>query len=190
MHALSIKSQALSMATDSLYRNAHEVLPPSLNSTSPRPPLSDGTTRLYISYRSPFAQRAWITRNYKGLQDQIELVAIDLENKPVWYREVYSEEKVPALEHNSKVIVESLNIIKYIDNHFEGPSLFPDDTARREFGEEMISYSETFNEMVYNSFKGVTVREADPAFDVLEASFKKFDDGPFLLGQFSMRHAL
>jgi hypothetical protein len=35
-------------------------------------------------------------------------------------------EQVPSLEHKNEVKGESLDLIKYIDNHFEGPSLFPD----------------------------------------------------------------
>ncbi|KAF5471753.1 hypothetical protein F2P56_008524, partial [Juglans regia] len=50
-----------SLAAASLQEN----LPPSLEATSEPPPLFDGTTRLYIAYVCPFAQRAWITRNYK-----------------------------------------------------------------------------------------------------------------------------
>jgi glutathione S-transferase len=30
------------------------------------------------------------------------------------------------LEHKNEVKGESLDLIKYVDNHFEGPSLFPD----------------------------------------------------------------
>ncbi|MFS8004450.1 putative glutathione S-transferase, Thioredoxin-like superfamily [Helianthus anomalus] len=72
-----------------------EVLPPVLDSTSQPPPLFDGTTRLYTNYQCPFAQRVWITRNYKGLQDKIKLVPIDLANRPAWYKEkVYPENKV------------------------------------------------------------------------------------------------
>jgi hypothetical protein len=33
--------------------------------------------------------------------------------------------QVPSLEHNNEVRGESLDLIKYIDTHFEGPSLFP-----------------------------------------------------------------
>lgn len=33
--------------------------------------------------------------------------------------------QVPALEHNGKVIGESLDLIKYVDINFEGPSLLP-----------------------------------------------------------------
>lgn len=34
--------------------------------------------------------------------------------------------QVPALEHNNRVLGESLDLIKYIDSNFEGPSLTPD----------------------------------------------------------------
>lgn len=34
--------------------------------------------------------------------------------------------QVPSLEHNNQVKGESLDLIKYIDEYFEGPKLFPD----------------------------------------------------------------
>lgn len=34
-------------------------------------------------------------------------------------------QQVPSLEHNNEVRGESLDLMKYIDSHFEGPSLFP-----------------------------------------------------------------
>ncbi|KAL4621327.1 hypothetical protein ACB092_06G219300 [Castanea dentata] len=133
----------------------NEVLPPPLDSSSEPPPVFDGTTRLYISYTCPYAQRVWITRNCKGLQDKIKLVPIDLQNRPAWYKEkVYSANKVPSLEHNNEVKGESLDLIKYIDSHFEGPSLFPHDPDKKEFAEELLSYTDTFNKAVISSFKG------------------------------------
>ncbi|KAK7267579.1 hypothetical protein RIF29_20257 [Crotalaria pallida] len=163
-----------------------EVLPPSLISTSDQPPLFDGTTRLYTSYICPFAQRVWITRNYKGLQDKIKLVAIDLQNRPAWYKEkVYPENKVPSLEHNGKVLGESLDLIKYVDANFEGPSLVPSDPAKKEFGEQVIAHVDTFTRELFTSLKGDAVQLSSPAFDYLENALGKFDDGPFLLGQFS-----
>ena len=33
--------------------------------------------------------------------------------------------QVPTLEHNNEFKGESLDLIEYIDSHFEGPSLFP-----------------------------------------------------------------
>ncbi|KAB1223936.1 Glutathione S-transferase L3 [Morella rubra] len=144
-------------------------------------------TKLYICYTCPFAQRVWITRNYKGLQEKIELVPINLQNRPAWYKEkLYPENKVPSLEHNGKIIGESLDLIKYVDSNFEGPSLLPNDPAKREFAEELIAYTDTFIKTVFTSFKGDPVKEVGPVFDHLEKALHKFDDGPFFLGQLSL----
>ncbi|XP_031273811.1 glutathione S-transferase L3-like, partial [Pistacia vera] len=170
-----------------LIDSVQENLPPVLDSKAEQPPLFDGTIRLYTCYTCPFAQRVWITRNYKGLQDKIKLVPLNLEDRPAWYAEnVYHVNKVPALEHNGKIIGESIDLIKYVDSNFEGPSLFPDDPEKKKFGEELLSYTDTFNKDVYASFKGDPVKQAGAAFDYLENALKKFDDGPFFLGQFSL----
>ncbi|KAH1070534.1 hypothetical protein GLYMA_03G176300v4 [Glycine max] len=192
------------MATPSVL----EVRPPALTSISEPLPFFDGTTRLYICYLCPFAQRAWITRNckvvfftmhlldkcshltsvkFEGLQDKIELVPIDLKNRPAWYKEkVYPTNKVPSLEHNSKVLGESLDLIRYIDANFEGAPLFPTDPAKREFGEQLISHVDTFTSGIYPTFKGDPIQQTSAAFDYLENALGKFDDGPFFLGQFSL----
>lgn len=168
--------------------NLEEVLPPPLDSTSDPPPLFDGTTRLYISYTCPYAQRAWITRNCKGLQDKIKLVPIDLKNRPSWYKEkVYPPNKVPSIEHNNEVRGESLDLIKFIDSHFEGPSLFPNDLAKQDFADLLFSYADSFHKAVTASFKEEGVNaETGVAFDYIEDALSKFNDGPFLLGQFSL----
>nr|XP_023904009.1 glutathione S-transferase L3-like [Quercus suber]POE45769.1 glutathione s-transferase l2, chloroplastic [Quercus suber] len=164
----------------------NEVYPPPLDSTSEPPQFFDGTTRLYISYTCPFAQRVWITRNCKGLQDKIKLVILDRENRPAWYKEkINSADKVPTLEHNNEFKGESLDLIKYIDSHFEGPSLFPHDPEKKEFAEELLSYTHTFNKAVFSSFER-DGNEAGAAFDYIETALSKFEDEPFFLGQFSL----
>ncbi|KAJ4816856.1 Glutathione S-transferase [Rhynchospora pubera] len=162
-------------------------LPPSLTSASAPPSLFDGTSRLYVAYTCPFAQRTWIARNYKGLQDKIKLIAIDLGDRPAWYNEkVYPENKVPSLEHNNEVKGESLNLIKYIDTHFEGPSLLPEDPAKQAFAEELLAYSDSFIDPVFSSIvsKGENISaDGVAAFDKLEEFLIKFEDGPFFLGR-------
>ncbi|XP_010047004.1 glutathione S-transferase L3-like [Eucalyptus grandis] len=161
-----------------------ENLPAPLNSSAEQPPLFDGTTRLYTSYACPYAHRVWITRNYKGLQDKIKLVPLNLQDRPAWYKEkVYPVNKVPALEHNGKIIGESLDLIKYVDSNFEGPPLFPDDPEKRKFGEELWSYVDEFVSVVFNSFKGEGPKLL--LSNHLENALGKFKDGPFFLGQFS-----
>ncbi|XP_071734554.1 glutathione S-transferase L3-like [Rutidosis leptorrhynchoides] len=184
-HHKKLHSNLLALAT-TMAAGVKEELPPALDSTSEPPPVFDGTTRLYISYTCPYAQRVWITRNCKGLQEKIKVVPIDLKNRPDWYKEkVYPPNKVPALEHNNEVKGESLDLIKYIDTNFEGPSLYPDDPAKKEFGDEMLS-NDAFYKSISTSLKGVGVDDAAAAFDYIEKSLSKFDDGPFFLGQFSL----
>ncbi|CAN0881405.1 Glutathione S-transferase L3 [Linum grandiflorum] len=175
------------MAATALDRTVPENLPPSVDSTAEQPPLFDGTTRLYTAYVCPYAQRVWITRNFKGLQNEIKLVPLKLQDRPTWYKDkVYRPNKVPALEHNGKIIGESLDLIKYLDTNFEGPSLTPDDRVKRQFADELLSSCDTFVGSVYSSFKGDLATEVDPVFDYLENALSRFHDGPFFLGQFSL----
>ncbi|WCJ34602.1 Glutathione S-transferase family protein [Euphorbia peplus] len=175
------------MAASTLDKTVPEILPPSLDATSDQPPLFDGTIRLYTSYSCGFAQRVWITRNYKGLQDTIKLVPLNLANRPSWYpQNVYSGNKVPALEHNGKIIGESLDLMKYVETNFQGPSLLPTDPAKKEFAEELFAYTDKFVGALFASMKGDMIQLTAPSFDYLENALQKFD-GPFLLGdQFSL----
>ncbi|KAG0581203.1 hypothetical protein KC19_4G232200 [Ceratodon purpureus] len=161
-------------------------------STSP-PPLFDGTTRLYFSSRCPYAQRVWIAVKYKGLDD-VECVEISLSDKPVWYKEkVYPAGKVPALEHDGKVIGESMDLLYYLDEHFEGPKLAPVGGNKKQAATELLEYNDTFNKV---GFTGLSMKDSTPdeiskvvapAFDYLENALAKFSsDGPFLLGNFGL----
>uniref|UniRef100_A0A0E0KC61 GST N-terminal domain-containing protein n=1 Tax=Oryza punctata TaxID=4537 RepID=A0A0E0KC61_ORYPU len=129
-------------------RPAIEALPPTMPSASEQPPLYDGETRLFMSYICPYAQRAWIARNYKGLQEKIKLVPIDMNDRPAWYKGVYPKNTLPSLEHNKKIIGESLDLIKYIDINFAGPKLTPDDSEKQRLAEELLAYSDIFNQAV------------------------------------------
>ncbi|GJN08231.1 hypothetical protein PR202_ga26130 [Eleusine coracana subsp. coracana] len=109
--------------------------------------------------------------------------------RPAWYKEkLYPENKVPALEHNNQVKGESLDLVKYIDSNFEGPSLLPDDAAKKQFAEELLAYTDEFNKAAYSSIvcKEDASTETVAALDKIEAALGKFSDGPFFLGQFSL----
>jgi len=165
-----------------------EVLPPTLSSACEQPLLYDGTTRFYMSYVCPYAQRTWITRNYKGLQEEIELVPMDMADKPAWYKKVYPKNQVPALEHNKKIIGESLDLIRYIDTNFDGPKLITNDPQKQRFAEELLGYSDAFNRAMLDGLrsKGPVTAEAVAALDKIDSSLSKFDYGPFFLSQFSL----
>ncbi|POO02470.1 S-crystallin [Trema orientale] len=170
-----------------------EVLPLVLNSSAEQPALFDGTTRSFLLlYCTPVTLAHLrnvfgITRNCKGLQEEIKLVPLNLQDRPTWYKEkVYPANKVPALEHHGKVIGESHDLVKYVDTNFEGPSLYPDDPAKRHFGEELLSYVDTFIGALHSSIKSDPIKAAGAQSDYLDNALEKFDDGPFFLGQFSL----
>lgn len=163
-----------------------------LNSKSDPPALFNGIPRLYVSSTCAYAQRVWIARNYKGLEN-IELVGIDLYDKPSWYLEkVYPTGKVPALEHDGKIIGESLDLLRYLDKYFDGPQLFPRESAKQEAAKELMMYTDEVNKRAFTVLrnKEATIAHiqelAGPAFDHLEASLNRFNgDGIFFLGQIS-----
>jgi glutathione S-transferase len=165
------------------------AVPPPLTSKSEPPPLFDGTIRLYINVLCPYAQRAWSARNIKGLSE-IQIVSIDLQDRPAWYKEkVYPPNKVPSLEHNGKVTGESLDLLEYLENNFEGPKLFPTDPAKTEAATELLKHTDTFTQNLFGALtkpEPKAAQEAGPALDYLENALGKFADGPFLLGQFSV----
>ncbi|KAH9326703.1 hypothetical protein KI387_006881, partial [Taxus chinensis] len=164
-------------------------IPPVLNSKSDPPPLFDGTTRLYINVACPFAQRVWAARNYKGLTE-IKIVPIDLQDRPAWYKEkVYPPNKVPSLEHNGKVTGESLDLLEYLENNFGGPKLFPTDPAKKEVANDLLKYTDTFTKVGFTTLAKPNDEVAEafgPTLGYLENALGKFDDGPFLLGEFSL----
>ncbi|KAJ0101064.1 hypothetical protein Patl1_06207 [Pistacia atlantica] len=150
-------------------RSVQEVLPPELGSSS-----------------DPASNLRWNNKVVYLLHMPLCAACLDCPELPAWYKEkVYPANKVPSLEHNNEVRGESLDLMKYIDKHFEGPSLLPDDPAKKDFTEELLSYSDSFNRAVIFSLKG-DITEACAAFDYLENALSKFDDGPFFLGQFSL----
>lgn len=175
----------------------HQSNLPALDSSSHPPNLSDGGSRLYVAFLSPFAQRAWIARNYK-CPSKIDVIAINLSDKPKWYTEkVYPVGKVPSLEDKGKVIGESLDIMEYIDQNFEGPALYPQDAVKKEAVKELIAGSDSVITEVFRLGKNKEFTKSDaekafdPLFDKLEAALGKFEvEGPFLTGQFGAADAV
>jgi maleylacetoacetate isomerase len=90
--------------------------------------------KLYGYFRSSAAYRCRIALNLKGLAYETSLVHLikdgGQQNAPA-YRALNPQSLVPTLEHDGRVITQSLAIVEYLDEIQPAPPLLPGDAGRR-----------------------------------------------------------
>jgi pyrimidodiazepine synthase len=84
---------------------------------------------LYNAERCPYAARARIVFAEKGLE--LEVVEIDLSDRPDWLYEKNPKGRVPVIEEDGWCLAESAVIMEYLEERYPEPALLPDDPADR-----------------------------------------------------------
>lgn len=129
------------------------------------------------------------------------LVPVDVfapDGPPADYLQLQPFGKIPALKDGDTVLYETVAILRYIDEAFDGPALQPDDPLGRARMTQILSILDTcaYKTLVWDIFveRVVKTREGAPADEVKIASSMGLartvvaaldnlcGDGPFLLG--------
>ena len=95
--------------------------------------------RLYAIPFSTNVERVALALAHKGLA--VERITVDPADRSE-VRHVSGQDLVPVLEHDGRVVVDSMEIVRYLEEQVPEPPLYPRDPARRA---EMLVFVDWFN---------------------------------------------
>jgi glutathione S-transferase len=123
-----------------------------------------------ISFKlCPFVQKAVLTLLTKGIDFEIEY--IDLENPPVWFKDISPLGKVPVLKIGNQILFESSVIVEYLDEVY-GESLHPSDPLLKA---QNRSWMEFGNECLMNGYNLIVQPDQQGFNDQRVAMLNKLD---------------
>ncbi|XP_033626468.1 pyrimidodiazepine synthase-like [Asterias rubens] len=157
-----------------------------LQSGDSLPPLTEGAMHLFSMRYCPYAQRSRLVLSIKGLS--FEEVNCNLSQKPEFLLERNPNGKVPVLEINGKVFIESSIINDLLDDLYPDPPLYPKDPYAK--AEDKIFMEEYSSKVIPHFYKFAKSdcqdKEAEEklmaGLEIFEAELKKRGT-PFLGGQ-------
>jgi glutathione S-transferase len=134
---------------------------------------------LYSAERCPYAARARIVLAEKGLE--LEVVEIDLSDRPDWLYEKNPKGRVPVIEEDGWVLSESAVIMEYLEERYPEPALLPPDPADRAAVRLLIFRDGDLTGPYYDLRRG-----EDGAEERFDAALERFDSAlaerPYLGG--------
>lgn len=146
--------------------------------------------RLFLTHRSPYARKVWMTLLHKRLPVQLEVV--DLADRSAEFVALSPMGKVPVLvDEDGTVVCDSTVICEYLEDRYTGVPMRPEGwegrLALRELEELADSLSDQAIAIFFGRQKGDTAavakaeRVAERLLDTLEASAPP-EGRPFLGG--------
>jgi glutathione S-transferase len=135
------------------------------------------TLTLYDAPRCPYAARARITLAEKGVE--VEVVEIDLSDRPAWLYGKNPLGRVPVLEEDGRPLPESLVIMEFLEERYPEPALLPDDPADRAAVRLLLNREKDLTDPYYAFRRGEGFEDFGAALRGLDA---RLAQQPYLAG--------
>ncbi len=123
---------------------------------------------LYDAPRCPYCARVRILLAEKGVE--LEVVEIDLSDRPAWLYEKNPTGRVPVLEEDGRPLPESAVIMEFLEERYPDPALLPPDPADRAAVRLLIFRDDDLTDPYYALRRG-----EDGAAEELDTVLGRFD---------------
>jgi glutathione S-transferase len=137
------------------------------------------TLVLYDAPRCPYAARVRIVLAEKGVE--VDLVEIDLSDRPDWLYEKNPKGRVPVLEEDDRPLAESAVLMEFLEERYPEPALLPADPADRAAVRLLIFRADELTDPYY-----ALRREEDGARERFDAALGRLEgllgEQPYLSG--------
>ncbi|HEX6951754.1 MAG TPA: glutathione S-transferase family protein [Gaiellaceae bacterium] len=134
---------------------------------------------LYDAPRCPYAARVRIVLAEKGVE--VDVVEIDLSDRPDWLYEKNPKGRVPVLEEDDRPLAESAVLMEFLEERYPEPALLPPDPADRAAVRLLIFRADELTDPYY-----ALRREEDGAREQFDAALGRLDgllgEQPYLSG--------
>jgi glutathione S-transferase len=134
---------------------------------------------LYDAPRCPYAARVRIVLAEKGVD--VDVVEIDLSDRPDWLYEKNPKGRVPVLEEDDRPLAESAVLMEFLEERYPEPALLPPDPADRAAVRLLIFRADELTDPYY-----ALRREEDGARERFDAALGRLDgllgEQPYLSG--------
>jgi glutathione S-transferase len=123
---------------------------------------------LYDAARCPYCARVRIVLAEKGVE--LEVVEIDLSDRPAWIYEKNPTGRVPVLEEDERPLPESAVIMEFLEERYPEPPLLPLDPADRAAVRLLIFRDDDLTDPYYSFRRG-----EEGAREQLDEALGRFD---------------
>jgi glutathione S-transferase len=134
---------------------------------------------LYDAARCPYCARVRILLAEKGVE--VDVVEIDLSDRPAWLYEKNVTGRVPVLEEDGRPLPESAVIMEFLEERYPEPPLLPPDPADRAYVRLLLFRDHDLTDPYYAFRRG-----EEGAAEQLDAALAGLDavlaERPYLAG--------